>query len=459
MQPKTSPREVMRKKLSLFSEGASSHGQELQTAAAKFGLSCTIRSMCAFTSSGKSGNQVAVVIDGNNEFDSKRMGRIAERCVESMVAFIQPAQGNNRLRYYCTLNLLSPNGGCSRSMTQSMAIAAISVLLEIHRPASLPPLTEGQTILLKVVSPAGQPWQDEVSVRVETDGSIWVKVPAARILGTVPVEDVCEALNLNQLALQTEFPVQVVQCVARHIIIPVRSRRSMSGLDPYMDLISSVCTQYQADSFHLFSLDPMAGGAVHTRNLAPRVMLEEEAASASANAALAAYVHYHRVLPVESQEVFGCEQGFAFSMKARPSRVMVLLSLQGDDAKKQESVTVTGQMQGVAAQNEWLGQAVGSEATRDRLMATGDRYASNHYDESRFNLPEGYYEKVQQKELEERIKMGEAKRAGKVYKREEEEHVSTAILPPSLAQPAPVTGCWVGGTCVPCTRPDRKSVV
>eukprot|EP00961_Rhodomonas_salina_P229358 3099593-Rhodomonas_salina.2 len=173
-------------------------------------------------------------------------------------------------------------------------------------------------------------------------------------------------------------------------------------------------------------------------------------------------------------------------------------------ARAQESVTVTGQMQGVAAQNEWLGQvsclplflyaaprnqqcerpvfaaqsmrslafddptldvlaesdgvlalvwqAVGSEATRDRLMATGDRYASNHYDESRFNLPEGYYEKVQQKELEERIKMGEAKRAGKVYKREEEEHVSTAILPPSLAQPAPVTGCWVGGTCVPCTR-------
>lgn len=84
-----------------------------------------------------------------------------------------------------------------------MAIAAISVLLEIHRPASLPPLTEGQTILLKVVSPAGQPWQDEVSVRVETDGSIWVKVAslAAIIRSEMPdTEEGCRNTRYPQLA-------------------------------------------------------------------------------------------------------------------------------------------------------------------------------------------------------------------------------------------------------------------
>ncbi len=42
------------------------------------------------------------------------------------------------------------------------------------------------------------------------------------------------------------------------------------------------------DGMHLFSLDPAAGGHVYTRNLSPLVLMEEEAASASANAALAA---------------------------------------------------------------------------------------------------------------------------------------------------------------------------
>ena len=167
--------------------------------------------MCAFTASGKAGNQVAVVIDANHEFDNQRMARIAERCVESMVAFIQPAQSKAQQRYYCVVNLLSPQGECSRTMAASMVIAAMSVLLEVHRPAALAPLSDGETVLLKLVSPGGKAWQDEAGLRVGEEGALWVKVPTPRMLGSVPADEVCEALNVGALALQTELPLHLAR--------------------------------------------------------------------------------------------------------------------------------------------------------------------------------------------------------------------------------------------------------
>ena len=65
---------------------------------------------------------------------------------------------------------------------------------------------------------------------------------------------------------------------------------------------AQVCRKYGAEGFHLFSLDAMAGGHAHTRNLSPLARAEEEPASASANACLAAYLHYHRILPIDSGE-------------------------------------------------------------------------------------------------------------------------------------------------------------
>eukprot|EP00293_Proteomonas_sulcata_P008161 CAMPEP_0184307150 /NCGR_PEP_ID=MMETSP1049-20130417/15973_1 /TAXON_ID=77928 /ORGANISM="Proteomonas sulcata, Strain CCMP704" /LENGTH=289 /DNA_ID=CAMNT_0026619569 /DNA_START=149 /DNA_END=1018 /DNA_ORIENTATION=+ len=282
------------------------------------------------------------------------------------------------------------------------------------------------------------------------DGSIWLKVPPPKILGYLNVTDVCEALNINQLQLQTDFPVQLVQSVTKHILVPMRSRRGMSSLDPYFDLITELCKKYDADGFHLFSLDPMAGGAVHTRNFSPSVLMEEEAASASANAALVGYLHYHRILPIESEETIECEQGFVLGMKSRPSKVYVKLQLVTAASKFQAAVSSNG----VTAQNQWLEGATGEETTKDRVLRRGDRYTSNYQDETRFNLPAGYYEEQNEKELEIRRQMEAAKRAGKEYKPELKEHVSTAILPPKLALPAEIRECWVGGPVVPSHREE-----
>ena len=43
------------------------------------------------------------------------------------------------------------------------------------------------------------------------------------------------------------------------------------------------------------------------------------------------------------------------------------------------------------------------------------------------------------------------KRAGKEWKEEIKPHVSTAAVPPVMALPAAIAGCWVGGTALAAT--------
>lgn len=418
-EPVLPRQEVQRRNRSLFAANKVSHAEALQLAAEPIGETLTVKSLCVFTANRKAGVPVAVVLDGGKEHTVRAMTRIAERCIEYSVVVVQPygltgsrgtsrgssrserpqlqaqeqiesperpgTMGSSRGSYVAKMFLLTPGGPSSRTMSTSMLLGGISAMIE-HPQVRFAQLEEGLSYAIKICSPIGkEQWDETVDVRMGDDGAIWVRVPNPTIQGHVAPEDVCEALNMNLLSLQTDMPVQVVSSVARHILVPVRSRRQMHNLDPYWDLVSDVCRKYDAEGFHLFSLDPMAGGAVHTRNLSPLVRLEEEAASPSANAALTGYIHFHRILPIDSQERFICEQGWAFGMKPRPSKVYVELELEKAGTHL-EAIDIAAK--GVTQQNMRAGGAMGAETTKERLMAKGDRYTGNYMDQSRFNLPE-----------------------------------------------------------------------
>ncbi|KAJ1490717.1 hypothetical protein T484DRAFT_1934633 [Baffinella frigidus] len=443
--------EATRKSMSLFarSEDLNEHKEQLEANAHMIGGSLTVTSVCVFSASRKAGNPVAVVLDPEVEYSVAVMGKIAERCVEPFVVVVQP--GKKSSRYSLRISVLTPGGGASVTMAESMVIAAVQVLVE-QQPDGFPEVLEGKSLEVTVCSPIGDPlpWDKPISIRVLDDGSIWVKMPTPKVISAVNPQDVSDALNIPMLALQTDLPVQVVGCVGRHILVPLRSRMSMV-LDPSFDAISEVCRKYDAEGFHLFSLDAMAGGAVHTRNLSPLARSEEEPASPSANAGLIAYMHYHRILPIDSEEQLDCEQGFTIAMMPRPSKVSVRLVL-GPAAVERASVSATEG--GLTAQNHWAGGATGEAATRDKWLLKGDHVTSNWEDNSRFNLREGYYEEQRVNAMGRSQRMEAAKRAGKVYKEEEKAFSSDAILPPALAQPAEVKECWVGGVAVLATRPE-----
>uniref|UniRef100_A0A7S0E993 Uncharacterized protein n=1 Tax=Hanusia phi TaxID=3032 RepID=A0A7S0E993_9CRYP len=444
--------ETRRIRRSLFATSATTHAEALEETAKAFGKQCAVRSICTFTSSDRGGNQVAVIEDSLDAFEVKEMVRIAESCSEGFVVFVKPqrrrVQSSTRSFSIC---LFTPGGGCHRTLLESMAIASLFDLLDRRTPA-LPLLTEGSTVRIKAESFVEHVWQNEVNAEIDELGCFWVEVPCPRVIAQAPEMEVCEALNVNMLAIQTDLPIQVVECAARHLLVPVRSRRVIADLDPHWELVCEVCKQLQCDDVHVFSLDPASGGHVHTRNFNPIHRMEEEAASASSNAALVAYLHVNRVLPIESHDRVICEQGYSCGLRSKPSKVFVKLQLEPG----KPSTLIGVEAPGVTGQNSMSGEATGEAVTKERNMIKASRYISNQVDETRFNLPDDYYREQAQRAIEIQIKMEAAKRAGKVYKEEENEPTSVAILPPPLALPAPISSCWVGGTCVKFQRQEYK---
>ena len=66
-----------------------------------------------------------------------------------------------------------------------------------------------------------------------------------------------------------------------------------------------------------------------------------------------------------------------------------------------------------------------------------------------------FYEERERRMLEVRQEQERFKRAGKEWKEEIKPHVSTAVVPPAMALPAAIAGCWVGGTALPAkTQPE-----
>eukprot|EP00281_Chroomonas_sp_CCMP1168_P022965 CAMPEP_0206228784 /NCGR_PEP_ID=MMETSP0047_2-20121206/9348_1 /ASSEMBLY_ACC=CAM_ASM_000192 /TAXON_ID=195065 /ORGANISM="Chroomonas mesostigmatica_cf, Strain CCMP1168" /LENGTH=629 /DNA_ID=CAMNT_0053652039 /DNA_START=99 /DNA_END=1988 /DNA_ORIENTATION=- len=448
--------EEMRQRLSLFSTSTAKHSLRMQGATFNMNAIVTCRSMCAFSSRPEGGNQVAVILDPHRQYASRTIKRMAEVCVEYLIVVVQPNESLEDVDFggfYARIIMLTPGGPTIKTMAPSLVMAATQAILDnCDSMPQFAPLSEGSTITLRAESPVRPSWKDDVEVRINLDGSIWQQVPAPKLQTIVSPREVCEALNINMLALQTDMPIQIVQCVGKHMIVPIRSRRVIQDLDPLADLISEVCRNCGCDGMHLFAMDARAGGLVYTRNLSPLVHMQEEAASASPNAALTAYLHLHRIHPIDNDDTVLCEQGYTIGMKPRPSKISVQLSLI--PAQRPETGSELGK--GLTAQNHWLGDALGDQVTKERYISKGDRYTSNITDQSRFNLPKGFYERRDAIALKRKINMERAKRQGLVYKEEVKPHQSTAILPPTMSHPAPIDACWVGGTCVPSIVPTYE---
>eukprot|EP00282_Hemiselmis_andersenii_P028655 CAMPEP_0169456124 /NCGR_PEP_ID=MMETSP1042-20121227/16182_1 /TAXON_ID=464988 /ORGANISM="Hemiselmis andersenii, Strain CCMP1180" /LENGTH=576 /DNA_ID=CAMNT_0009568319 /DNA_START=70 /DNA_END=1797 /DNA_ORIENTATION=- len=450
------PKEKTRLRLSLFAQKETKHSLKLALGASMLNAIVKCRSMCAYSSRAYGGTQVAVIVDQYRQIPTKTILRLGEMCVEYHIVVVAPNESREEAEegsFHSELRMLTPGGPTVKTMAASIVMAATQVIIDNQdNMPQFAPLLEGSSgIIMRAESPVHPTWKDDFEVRIDEDGSIWQQMPVPKLLKLVNPQQVCEALNINLLALQTDFPIQIVQSVGKHMIVAMRSRRCIETLDPLFDLISEVCRQAGCDGIHMFSMDPVAGGTLHTRNLSPLVLIEEEAASASANAALVAYLHFHRILPMESGETIVCEQGYAFGMKPRPSKLYVqMIYTPTEPAPMFDSDT------GLTSQNNWIGEAVGPEVTRERLMGHGDRYTSNVTDESRFHLAEGYYEEREAEERQRKFKMERAKRQGLIYKEEVKPHVSTAVMPPVISQPAPIASCWVGGTAVPSDMKDYE---
>lgn len=122
--------------------------------------------------------------------------------------------------------------------------------------------------------------------------------------------DCCQYARLLPSIISTGLP---------DIVMPVVSLAKLDNIAPDFSALSEMSKRYGAIGVHAFTLERRGdeeGVRAHTRNFAPLVGINEEAATGTSNGALTYYLHLNGLIEANSESLF--VQGEAMG---RPSKV------------------------------------------------------------------------------------------------------------------------------------------
>lgn len=143
-------------------------------------------------------------------------------------------------------------------------------------------------------------------------------------------QEVCRVLGIGPEALG-EGPIQSVSTSRWKLIVPLRSRAVLDGLQPDFPALWDLCGQYGTTGFYPYALDWDERGApvFFARQFPKRAGYNEDPATGVAASALGAYLAQVQVLPtVEGWNRYTVMQGFAMG---RPSVIHSEVQLQNGD--------------------------------------------------------------------------------------------------------------------------------
>ncbi|MGY0354329.1 PhzF family phenazine biosynthesis protein [Enterococcus avium] len=163
------------------------------------------------------------------------------------------------------------------------------------------------------------------SYTIETSiGNLDIKIEEDVIFMEQNKPSFCELIPSNKFndcfgfgCIDEKYPIQIVSTGLKDILVPIRNIEIMHRMQPNFKKIKEISEQYDVIGIHTYTL---SNSNTLCRNFAPLQNINEEAATGTANAALACYLHEHNIL---SKEVYQFEQGYSLNS---PSRIIVKLS-------------------------------------------------------------------------------------------------------------------------------------
>ncbi|MCK5128259.1 MAG: PhzF family phenazine biosynthesis protein [Clostridiales bacterium] len=129
---------------------------------------------------------------------------------------------------------------------------------------------------------------------------------------TCKIDLVADALGLLQEDISSDLPIKVIDSGLGHIIVPVNSIDSLFKAKRKIKELKSICELYGAREVQLFALETIENdNDIHTRNICPRMGMEDPACGIGNSALLAYLSKYHH-----GKKVYNIEQGYINNFKS-----------------------------------------------------------------------------------------------------------------------------------------------
>jgi PhzF family phenazine biosynthesis protein len=267
----------------------------------------------AFTDAGTGGNPAGVVLDAGSLKDWEMLA-IAREVGYSETAFAASTQtATLQLRYFSPLAEVAFCGHAT--------VATAVAFAERDGPGELEFITLAGPI--------------RVTTRVTEEGMVATLTSPATRTRPVAEEVLHEALaaiGWEPHDLDPRYPPHVAFAGNNHLVLGVRSRATLKGLDFDFDRLAKLMRQEQWTTVHMFWAD--VDGVFHVRNAFPPGGVVEDPATGAAAAAFGGYLRSLGLvrLPAQLTLLQGQDMG-------RPSRLLVGLDPAIDTVQVSGSAT------------------------------------------------------------------------------------------------------------------------
>lgn len=267
----------------------------------------------AFSDTLKGGNLAGVVLDADNLSNQEKQ-RIAKEVGVSETAFVSQSKvADFKVQFFTPLEEVDLCGHAT--------IATFKLLSDlgyiqdgIYRQETKAGILEVYTVNDKVMMQQTLP----------------------SFHGKVPFEEInkCFDNQLTSVALKNIFgeyidlAPEIVSTGLKDIMLPIKDYQLLNDLRPNFYQIKQLSEKYDVIGIHAFSLEAKEHKYfATTRNFAPRVGIDEEAATGTSNGALTAFLNKLNILPDQKQIDITIQQGISIG---RPSQISTSITLSKD---------------------------------------------------------------------------------------------------------------------------------
>lgn len=160
------------------------------------------------------------------------------------------------------------------------------------------------------------------------DDIIFMEQNAPEFYQTISPIEFSNCFDINSINM--ELPIQIVSTGLKDILIPIVSEEKLHDLKIDFDRVSDISRKHGVIGMHLYTFNE---DRIICRNFAPLYEIDEEAATGTANGALACYLYKN----VIKKNNYTFEQGYSLNSISE-----ILVNLKTDSEDNIEGVYVGG---------------------------------------------------------------------------------------------------------------------